>query len=427
MPGSLDVLLGELRVGSLVNLPGDYNVFSFDEEFAADPDRPILSRSFLEPDGRLRERPPQYRRVAPPYFANLLPEAGSPLRTLVSAQYGVNKTRDFPYLAILGEDLPGNVIMRPPLGTAFAEVEVTESSSGTLETGAELRVATPSAVPKVRFSLAGVQMKFSASFRQNRLMIPASGRGGSWIVKLPSPAFPHLPDNEHAMLELARQIGLTVPQVHLIELASIEHLSDEFLELGGKALAVERYDRTANGGRMHCEDFNQIAGQPPEEKYDNHTMDWVGFQIASLCPLADVEEFVRRVVFMLAIGNGDMHLKNWSLLYPDGRHARLAPVYDYVCTRRYMTSREMALSLGGEKEWSRVSDDTFAKFLDRAKISRALGLRIARETVERTHDAWRNAREKLNGGGALTDPDLVRAVDRQFTIVPLLRDYLDAM
>ena len=40
----------------------------------------------------------------------------------------------------------------------------------------------------LRFSLAGVQLKFSALMgRHGGLTIPASGMGGDWIVKLPSP------------------------------------------------------------------------------------------------------------------------------------------------------------------------------------------------------------------------------------------------
>ena len=39
----------------------------------------------------------------------------------------------------------------------------------------------------VRFSLAGVQLKFSAVMEASGgLTIPAKGIGGSWIVKMPS-------------------------------------------------------------------------------------------------------------------------------------------------------------------------------------------------------------------------------------------------
>jgi serine/threonine-protein kinase HipA len=43
-------------------------------------------------------------------------------------------------------------------------------------------------------------------------------------------------------------------------------------------------------------------------------------------------EFLRRLVFNALIGNADMHLKNWSLIYPARRRAALAPAYDFVST-----------------------------------------------------------------------------------------------
>jgi len=42
----------------------------------------------------------------------------------------------------------------------------------------------------------------------------------------------------------------------------------------------------------------------------------------------DFDEVIRRTAFNILIGNGDAHLKNWSLTYADGVHARLPPAYD---------------------------------------------------------------------------------------------------
>ena len=51
---------------------------------------------------------------------------------------------------------------------------------------------------------------------------------------------------------------------------------------------------------------------------------------------ADGEEFIRRLVFNILIGNADMHLKNWSLIYPDRCRAALAPADDFVSTIAYI-------------------------------------------------------------------------------------------
>ena len=52
---------------------------------------------------------------------------------------------------------------------------------------------------RLRFSLAGVQLKFSALKHKDRgggLTIPAQGVGGHRIVKPPSTQYPGMPENE---------------------------------------------------------------------------------------------------------------------------------------------------------------------------------------------------------------------------------------
>jgi serine/threonine-protein kinase HipA len=68
----------------------------------------------------------------------------------------------------------------------------------------------------LRFSLAGVQLKFSAVMEASGgLTIPAGGMGGSWIVKLPSNRFASVPENEYTMLALARAVGRDRRSRHL--------------------------------------------------------------------------------------------------------------------------------------------------------------------------------------------------------------------
>jgi Uncharacterized protein related to capsule biosynthesis enzymes len=40
----------------------------------------------------------------------------------------------------------------------------------------------------------------------------------------------------------------------------------------------------------------------------------------------------------ILLANGDAHLKNWSLLYPDKMAPRLSPAYDIVTTSVYFES-----------------------------------------------------------------------------------------
>ena len=64
-------------------------------------------------------------------------------------------------------------------------------------------------------------------------------------------------------------------------------------------------------------------------------------------------EFVRRLALAALTGNGDMHLKNWSLIYRGaGDKPDLAPVYDVLSTIPYIPADDMALSLAGKRPFT---------------------------------------------------------------------------
>jgi serine/threonine-protein kinase HipA len=124
----------------------------------------------------------------------------------------------------------------------------------------------------LRFSLAGVQLKFSAVMEASGgLSIPADGIGGSWIVKMPSARFPAVPENERAMLELARAVGINVPHNQLANIKGIHGLPEDAGCMEGNALAVERFDRAPGGKRIHMEDFAQVFAVFPDDKYDRRS------------------------------------------------------------------------------------------------------------------------------------------------------------
>jgi serine/threonine-protein kinase HipA len=89
------------------------------------------------------------------------------------------------------------------------------------------------------------------------------------------------------------------------------------------------------------------------------------------------------------IGNGDMHLKNWSLLYPDGRTPMLSPAYDFVATLPYISGDRLALSFGGSKSLDGITLDQVRRLTDRARLPVKPVVDIVRETLERTVEAWK--------------------------------------
>lgn len=54
---SLEVLLNDLKVGTIVRTPGDFNAFSFEDSYRATGGFPVLSLSFRAATGGLRKDP----------------------------------------------------------------------------------------------------------------------------------------------------------------------------------------------------------------------------------------------------------------------------------------------------------------------------------------------------------------------------------
>lgn len=110
-------------------------------------------------------------------------------------------------------------------------------------------------------------------------------------------------------------------------------------------------------------------------------------------------------IFNFAIGNGDTHRRNFSLLTSEEGPVVLSPVYDLVSSRRVLPSEreEMALSLGGRR--NRLERADFLSFAEREGIaasyaeSRVVELLMLRdELLEMVHDSvlTREARAGLS-------------------------------
>ncbi|MEQ1507498.1 MAG: HipA domain-containing protein, partial [Myxococcota bacterium] len=184
-------------------------------------------------------------------------------------------------------------------------------------------------------SLAGLQLKFVVERDDRGLTVPARGRGARWILKLPDPRHPRVPENEAALLGWARASGIEVPAVELVDPREVHGLPDG-LPTAEPALLVRRFDRGDDGTRTHLEDFAEMCIRDRDLKYDRANYETIGKVLVALAE-GDLRAYVRRLVFMVLSGNADLHLKNWSVQYlgPFGRDVRLAPAYDLVPTVVY--------------------------------------------------------------------------------------------
>lgn len=373
----LDVLLHGQLVGSIGSSARGVSVFTFDEGYIADSARPTLSQSMLDTDGQPRAPGRSEFARLPAFFSNLLPEGR--LRTYLADRAETDERDEVALLALLGDDLPGALTVR-------------RNGENSLPSATPMSVADDE---PMRFSLAGVQLKFSALGNDDSkgLTIPARGVGGNWIVKLPSRRFDGVPEAETATMTFARHVGINVPDHYLIPTASINGLPAD-IEDFGQAYAIKRYDRTDDGRRIHQEDFAQVLEAYPNHKYRLRTLVPIARIITDACGPSDAQEFIRRLVFSIAVGNGDLHLKNISLYYPDGCTPRLSPAYDFVPTSRYVKGDGFAIPLMRTKRWEAITHDEFLDFSDAAGLARKQTVTTIHDTVERIHSIWPAIRDE---------------------------------
>jgi serine/threonine-protein kinase HipA len=187
-----------------------------------------------------------------------------------------------------------------------------------------------------RVSISGLQRKVSLGWVKRTLRVAASG--SAYILK-PEGSLPELPANEHLTLQLAKLAGIDTPPNGLVRLAD-DHI----------AFVVRRFDRDQKGARYPMEDFCQLNGKYAAEKYDG-TAEMCADTVRQFAdePLVDLLRLFRQMLFSWWVGNGDLHLKNLSLLSTKGGPYQLSPAYDLVNTAIVIKDDPLALSLQGKR------------------------------------------------------------------------------
>ncbi|WDF33735.1 HipA domain-containing protein [Arthrobacter agilis] len=295
----------------------DINWFTPSDSYWELEHRPIVGQYFEE---RGEYWSPAQTRVAlPHWFGHLLPEGM--LRELVAQRLAVHESRDFQLLRALGEDdLPG----------ALRAISVASDGS---EASVEEHLADETADPydpDFKFSLAGVQLKFSVFASARAITLPVKGQAGNGILKTPypRPGFKNVPESEYAVMNLARMAGMQVAPTRLVTVTEI--LSSEYWSGAGSTtgLLIDRFDRTSENQRIHAEQFAQVMWIPARRdgaKYKYANFETVANLVGGVVGIDAVAEVIDRIVLNVLVGNGDAHLKNWSFIYPDGRNAKLSP------------------------------------------------------------------------------------------------------
>lgn len=273
-----------------------------------------------------------------------------------------------------------------------------------------------------RMSISGVRDKVSLRLERGQLGVTATG--GEYILKpIPGTRLPELhddlPANEHLTMQLAEQVfGIRTAANGLVRLAD-----DEL------AYLTRRFDRTRDGTRIAQEDFCQLMERTPDShgrnyKYDS-SYEQLGRTLQRFCAayLVEVEELMRRLVFCYAFGNGDAHLKNFSLQRQPAGDYRLSPAYDLVASSIHLPNESrLALDLLADDEIPRGIEshgfETGSDFLD---LAGRLGMipRRAAAMLDRVLSSGEPALDLVQRS-LLTDP-------AKHAYTALFRDRLNAL
>lgn len=189
------------------------------------------------------------------------------------------------------------------------------------------------------FSISGVQRKGFIGKPRGTELVPKKdvNEKSLYIIKPMLSRF-NLPDqspaNEHITMQAAKQLfGIKIAECAFVNFAN-----------GTPAYITRRFDYGENGEKLNQEDFASVL--QAAHKYNSKTYQDVGEWLG---PLNRVD-FLRILIFNFLTGNGDVHLKNISLLETVDGDMMLSPSYDLMNTKIHLSDNPLALNLFKELE-----------------------------------------------------------------------------
>jgi serine/threonine-protein kinase HipA len=316
----LKVFVGSTLAGWLTLREGQYH-FRYERDYEGPP-------VFLGLPVSERERSWQ---EFPPPFDGLLPE-GVLLEQLL-VKHKLDRSDKWGQLIAVGMDLTGFLSVIPadseqkPFGNVVPGKQLPKRAS--IRPGMESlpydvnELDTFHSTNKLRMSLSGVQPKVSAIYSRKRQAFQVVEQNGAYILKPSSQAFPGAAENEACTMALAREAGLEVPPCGFVRTKDT-----------AVVFWIERFDRRGQGNRqrIRVEDACQLLEVPSSWKY-NGNLESLARVVCDFCsnPKLQLVYLFHRVLFCWITGNGDMHLKNWSLI-EKGPLIQLSPAYDFLNT-----------------------------------------------------------------------------------------------
>lgn len=231
------------------------------------------------------------------------------------------------------------------------------------------------------FTVPGVQKKISLHLSDEKNESPRLtfiNYPSGYILKPQTEEYPALPEAEHLTMRMAEIVGISTVPYALVK-----------LEENNLAYITKRIDRITNSGntiQLAMEDFCQLDGRLTEDKYKGSYERGAKIitDYSSQSGL-DMTEFYLRIVFSFAVGNSDMHLKNFSLVETEEKSGRyiLSRAYDMlpVNTVNPADKEELALTMNGKKR--NLNRNDFLKFADTCSVPRKVAEKLIAKVTDK--------------------------------------------
>lgn len=202
------------------------------------------------------------------------------------------------------------------------------------------------------YTVPGVQKKLSLHLSHDdnpRLTLVNYPTG--YILKPQIDEYIALPEMEYLVMQMAEVSGIKTVPYALLRLPS---------QNNAFAYITKRIDRI-DGQMLAMEDFCQLDGRLTEDKYRS-SYERCGKIVAKYSEMTglDLAELFLRIVFSFAVGNSDMHLKNFSFIETEEGSNKyvLSAAYDMLSTNVVIPAdqEQLALTINGKKQNIRRKD-----------------------------------------------------------------------
>jgi len=249
----------------------------------------------------------------------------------------------------------------------------------------------------LKLSIQGMQPKLSASLDIPSSQFKLVDHGGKYIFKPQNPLYPQAPENEDLSMRLAKAVGIQVPFHALLYAKDMDFV-----------YCIKRFDRIARNKKVSVEDFAQLSGNTRNTKYRYSMEKLISIvEKYTTFPALEKAELFLRTITNYLIGNEDMHLKNFSLIYHADK-VTLAPAYDVINSTIILpqAQEELALPLNGKKR--NLTKKDFIDYFGKDKLS------LTDKVLENQLDKIRSAIPtwfELIGNSFLNEPLKIKYVN----------------